>query len=102
MSNFDRDNRGGGSSGGSGNNKEHWKERFPPQSRIFLGNLASEKTSKEELSSIFNVYGHILEVVIRKSFGFVQYDNRESAEKAIQAENGRFVGGTKLGRKKKL
>lgn len=37
-------------------------------SRIFLGNLASERTNSEELERIFTKYGRILEVVIRKRF----------------------------------
>ena len=72
--------------------------RPPPRSRIFLGNLASEKTSKEELYSIFRKYGNIVEdIVIRKSFGFVQYDNADSALAAIAGENGRIIGGMRLG-----
>jgi hypothetical protein len=68
-----------------------------PNCRIFLGNLASEKTSKEELHRIFSKYGKIIEdIVIRKSFGFIQYDNPESARAAIEGENGRVIGGMKL------
>eukprot|EP01114_Cavostelium_apophysatum_P018480 TRINITY_DN5720_c0_g1_i1.p1 TRINITY_DN5720_c0_g1~~TRINITY_DN5720_c0_g1_i1.p1 ORF type:complete len:460 (+),score=82.61 TRINITY_DN5720_c0_g1_i1:169-1548(+) len=67
--------------------------QYPPNCRIFIGNLASEKTSKEELSDIFARYGKIEEVVIRKSFGFVQYDSTESAEAAIAGENQRIIGG---------
>lgn len=67
--------------------------------RIFLGNLASERTSKEELYSIFSKYGPIVEdVVMRRSFGFIQYDNPESALRAIEGENGRIIGGMRLGK----
>lgn len=70
----------------------------PPNSRIFLGNLASEKTSVGELLQIFSRYGHIVEEpVIRKSFGFVQYDNPDSARAAIEGEAGRIIGGIKIG-----
>ena len=48
----------------------------PPNCRIFLGNLASEKTSRKELQEIFSKYGEIVEeIVLRRSFGFIQYDN---------------------------
>lgn len=70
----------------------------PPNSRIFLGNLASEKTSLAELMQIFSRYGRIIEEpVIRKSFGFIQYDNPESARAAIDSEKGRILGGMRLG-----
>lgn len=65
--------------------------------RIFLGNLASEKTSKEEIRHIFERYGHIDEVVMRKSFGFVQFNTPEAARDAIKSENGRMIGGIRVG-----
>lgn len=70
----------------------------PPNSRIFLGNLASEKTTIAELIQIFSRYGRIIEEpVVRKSFGFIQYDNPDSARAAIEGEAGRILGGMKLG-----
>jgi RNA recognition motif-containing protein len=70
----------------------------PPQSRLFVGNLASERTSARELYDIFSKYGNIIEdIVIRRSFGFVQYDNPKSAAEAIKHENGRMIGGMRIG-----
>ena len=70
----------------------------PLNSRIFLGNLASERTSKSELRRIFEPYGRIIEdPVVRRSFGFIQYDNTQSAQRAIAAEQGRMIGGMRLG-----
>ncbi len=69
-----------------------------PGCRIFLGNLPSVKTSKEELERIFSKYGKIVEdIVLRKSFGFIQFDNPESAANAIREENGRTIGGMRIG-----
>lgn len=69
-----------------------------PNCRIFIGNLASECTSKLELRNIFSKYGNITEEpIIRRSFGFVQYDNEESAQHAIKGENGRLIGDMKIG-----
>jgi len=66
----------------------------PADSRVFIGNLASERTTVAELVSIFSKYGNLTEEpVIRRSFGFVQYDNAESAYRAIEAEQGRVIGG---------
>lgn len=70
----------------------------PPNCRIFIGNLASEATSKEELRSIFIKYGEITEdPIIRRCFGFIQYDNEESTQRAMKKENGRQIGHRKIG-----
>lgn len=72
-------------------------ERYP-NCRLFLGNLASEKTSKEELRDIFGKYGNIIEdPVLRRSFGFIQYDSSTAALEAIKGEQGRILGGLHLG-----
>lgn len=71
---------------------------WPPNCRLFIGNLASEKTSAAELKEIFGKYGAVVEEpVMRRSFGFVQYDNPASAQAAIAGENGRLIGGVRLG-----
>lgn len=70
---------------------------YIPGSRIFLGNLASDHTSEREIRDMFLRYGNVKEVVIRKGFGFIQFDSSEAAQKAIAAENGRSFRGYKLG-----
>nr|KAJ3420173.1 hypothetical protein HK105_006006 [Polyrhizophydium stewartii] len=70
--------------------------RAPPNSRLFIGNLPSEKTTKREIASIFVKYGSILEISLKSSFGFVQYDNPTSCQMAIQCENHRTIGDLKL------
>ncbi len=70
---------------------------YIPGSRIFLGNLASDRTSERELRDMFLRYGNVKEVVVRKGFGFVQFDSSEAAQKAIAAENGRMFRGYRLG-----
>jgi len=69
-----------------------------PNSRLFIGNLACEKTSPRELFEIFAKYGRIVEdIVLRRSFGFIQYDKPESALAAMQGEQGRIIGGMRIG-----
>ncbi len=65
----------------------------PPNSRIFVGNLASERTSEGDLRRIFGGYGEILEVVVRRSFGFVQFSSPPAAVAAIAGEQRRDIGG---------
>lgn len=70
----------------------------PPNCRLFLGNLASEKTSRAELMEIFGKYGNIIEeIIMRRSFGFIQYDSPEAALAALQHEQGRSIGGLRVG-----
>lgn len=38
-----------------------------------------------------------MDVVIRKSFGFIQFDTPQGAKDAIAGENGRLIGGLKIG-----
>ncbi|KAJ3222393.1 hypothetical protein HK099_002337 [Clydaea vesicula] len=65
---------------------------YPPNSRLFIGNLNVESTSKEELQSIFSKYGTITEISLQSTFGFVQFETIESCDKAIQFEQGKKVG----------
>ncbi|KAJ3088102.1 hypothetical protein HK102_009590 [Quaeritorhiza haematococci] len=71
--------------------------KLPPGSRLFLGNLASERTDKGEVASIFAQYGNIVEILFKGSYGFIQYDNPTSCREAIRCEQGRVLGGINLG-----
>ncbi|CAG8674808.1 7755_t:CDS:2 [Dentiscutata erythropus] len=63
-------------------------QALPSGSRLFLGNLSTHSTSKKELYDIFSPHGEILQISIKNSFGFVQYDNPASVIRAIEKENG--------------
>lgn len=66
----------------------------PKNARVFVGNLASEFTNVNEMTSIFYKYGELIEEpVLRRSFGFIQYASAESASRAVDAEQGRIIGG---------
>eukprot|EP00177_Eucheuma_denticulatum_P003564 GFKZ01006451.1.p1 GENE.GFKZ01006451.1~~GFKZ01006451.1.p1 ORF type:complete len:1099 (-),score=115.56 GFKZ01006451.1:882-4178(-) len=66
----------------------------PENSRVFIGNLASENTTVKEIIDVFEKYGELIEEpVLRRSFGFVQYSSAESARRAVDAEQGRLIGG---------
>lgn len=36
-------------------------------------------------------------IALRKSFGFIQFENAEHARVAMEAENGRIIGGIRVG-----
>ncbi|KAJ3149849.1 hypothetical protein HDU86_006805 [Geranomyces michiganensis] len=69
---------------------------MPPFSRLFLGNLASERTDRTELARIFAPYGNIAEIVLKGSFGFVQFDSPEACQRAT-SESGRKLAGLSMG-----
>ena len=56
----------------------------PPNSRLFVGNLASERVTKEEMEELFGKYGHIIEVSMHPSFGFVQFSSPAAAKAAME------------------
>ncbi len=68
--------------------------------RIYAGNL-SYSTDSEELRTLFSEFGSVdsAEVIIDRStnrskgFGFVEMSDEEAARSAIQALNGKDVGG---------
>lgn len=72
-------------------------DSLPVGARLFMGNLATERTSPMEVASMFVKYGNILEVSLKGSYGFVQFDNPTSCLMAIQCENKRTVCDLKIG-----
>ena len=64
---------------------------------MFIGNLATERTTEHEIARIFAQFGDIYEISLKKSFGFVQYDNPDSCFAAIKSENRRVIGGIEIG-----
>ncbi|XP_068612213.1 cold-inducible RNA-binding protein B-like [Brachionichthys hirsutus] len=76
---------------------------MPDEGRIFVGNL-SYKTNEETLESVFKKFGNIEMVkVIRerdngmsRGFGFVKFDNADSAKEAMLAINGQFLEGRNI------
>lgn len=63
--------------------------------RIYIGNI-KEGTTPPEVSQLFSTCGQVLGVILNRGFGFLQFDNEQSATSAIQQEGGWAVGGRKL------
>ena len=64
---------------------------------MFIGNLATEKTTIPEIEKIFAKHGRLAEPpVLRRSFGFVQFDDPRAAAVAIERENGTMIGGLRI------
>ncbi len=67
-------------------------------SRVFIGNLPSEKVTRLEVEKLFSSYGKLLGVSLHKSYGFVQYEKEEEAKKAVAAMHGHHLHGLNLGK----
>jgi RNA recognition motif-containing protein len=75
--------------------------RMDPHSvrcRVFVGNLATEKMSRQELEEIFNKYGHISGCSLHANYGFVQFDVEKAADEAVAKEDGRMLHSKKVGK----
>ena len=74
---------------------------MPPRdmgSRIFVGNFASDKVPASELEALFVKFGRLVEPpVIRRRFAFIQFDNPESAHRAIREATGTMMAGLPIG-----
>ena len=67
-------------------------------SRVFIGNLPSDKLSRQEVEKLFEPYGKILGVSMHRSYGFVQFDSEEAAKEAVRQTNGTVLCGLRLGK----
>ena len=89
-------------------------DRFPPNSRLFIGrfpllesifrlisicfagNLPTEKVSKRDLFQIFHRHGRLAQVSIKQAYGFVQFLDASACHRALQAEQGQMLRGRKM------
>ncbi|KAK9704631.1 nuclear polyadenylated RNA-binding protein 3, partial [Basidiobolus ranarum] len=108
--NYEDDHQGGQDEGHNNHLDSHGQRQFSPSeyhdhdredefpfgSKLFIGNLASERTSKHELHKIFSVYGEIVDIMIKRSFGTVQFATTEACNDAISNENGRPIQGLRI------
>jgi hypothetical protein len=71
-------------------------DKFPTGSRLFVGNLPSEKVTKRDLFHIFHKHGRLAQVSIKQAYGFIQYLEASSCHAALQAEQGVEIRGRKM------
>ncbi|RMZ74974.1 hypothetical protein DV737_g5568, partial [Chaetothyriales sp. CBS 132003] len=71
-------------------------DKFPPGSRLFVGNLPSEKVTKRDLFHIFHRHGRLAQISIKQAYGFVQYLEASSCALALQAEQEVEIRGRKV------
>ncbi|EED23942.1 RNA-binding protein (Nab3), putative [Talaromyces stipitatus ATCC 10500] len=71
-------------------------DRFPYGSRLFVGNLPSERVTKRDLFHVFHKYGKLAQISIKQAYGFIQFLDADSCHRALQAEQGGVVRGRKI------
>ncbi|KAF3931698.1 hypothetical protein ABW19_dt0203391 [Dactylella cylindrospora] len=70
--------------------------RFPVGSRLFIGNLSSERVDKRDIYRVFAKYGKLAQISIKQAFGFVQFFDVSSCTRALRDEQGTAVRGRKM------
>ena len=65
--------------------------------RVFIGNLAADKVTRQDVMKLFEPYGKVLGVSLHKSYGFVQFENEKDAREAVKVTHGKTVEGLRVG-----
>ncbi|OJD34714.1 rna-binding protein [Diplodia corticola] len=71
-------------------------DKFPSNSRLFIGNLPTEKVTKRDLFHIFHRHGKLAQISIKQAYGFVQFLDAGACLRALQSEQGQVVRGRKM------
>ncbi|KAF2857816.1 hypothetical protein K470DRAFT_266564 [Piedraia hortae CBS 480.64] len=71
-------------------NEGRW-DQFPHGSRLFVGNLSSDKVTKRDIFHVFHPYGELAQVSIKQAYGFVQFLRSEDCLRALQKEQGTVI-----------
>ncbi|KAL4928463.1 putative RNA-binding protein (Nab3) [Aspergillus undulatus] len=71
-------------------------DRFPYGSRLFVGNLPTERVTKRDLFHIFHSYGKLAQISIKQAYGFIQFLEAPACKRALEKEQGAIVRGRKV------
>ncbi|OAA82039.1 Nucleotide-binding, alpha-beta plait [Akanthomyces lecanii RCEF 1005] len=71
-------------------------DRFPEGSRLFIGNLSSDKVSKRDVFELFHRYGRLAQISLKSAYGFVQYHTVEEGNRAVQNLEGVEIKGRRI------
>ncbi|KAJ5709509.1 Nucleotide-binding alpha-beta plait [Penicillium malachiteum] len=63
-------------------------DRFPVGSRLFVGNLPTERVTKRDMFHIFHQYGKLAQISIKQAYGFIQFLEADACHASLQAEQG--------------
>ncbi|OAQ92812.1 RNA-binding protein (Nab3) [Purpureocillium lilacinum] len=71
-------------------------DRFPEGSRIFIGNLSSDKVSKRDVFDVFHKYGRLAQISLKSAYGFVQYHTVDEGRLAMENLQGIEIKGRRI------
>ena len=63
--------------------------------RLFLGHLADD-VSEEEIRGLFEKFGAITEITLKRNFGFLTFEEESSAAEAIKELDGHTMGNDQI------
>ncbi|KAK0721490.1 hypothetical protein B0T21DRAFT_386349 [Apiosordaria backusii] len=75
--------------------EQNW-DKFPEGTRVFVGNLSSERVSKQEVFAVFSKFGRLAQISMKSAYGFVQYHTVAEAQAALEACENMEFGGRKI------
>ncbi|KAI9147752.1 LOW QUALITY PROTEIN: RNA-binding protein [Paramyrothecium foliicola] len=71
-------------------------DRFPEGSRIFIGNLSSDKVSKRDVFDLFHRFGRLAQISLKSAYGFVQYHTVDEGRRALENLQGIEIKGRRI------
>ena len=71
-------------------------DQFPTGSRMFIGNLPSDRIGKKDVFRLFYPYGRLAQISIKQAYGFVQFYEKADCDTAIQAQQGMVITGRRV------
>lgn len=71
-------------------------ENFPAGSRLFIGNLPSERVTKRDIFHVFHRFGKLAQISIKQAYGFVQFVERDACQRAHDLQQGVLIRGKKV------
>lgn len=74
-----------------------WDPNLPEGSRLFVGNL-SDRATKKEVFRILCPFGDIIQILLKGTYGFVQYKQPDGPRKALDNVQGYNLKGRALSR----
>lgn len=71
-------------------------DKYPQAARMFVGNLPQDRISKPQIFKLFHKYGPIVQISLKKAYGFIQFHDSSACHNAIEGEKNSLVKGNHL------
>ena len=65
--------------------------------RVFVGNLNTDKVTRDEVEEHFSQYGKIVACSLHMNFGFVEFATEKEADEAVAKTHGTTLFGKRVG-----